>query len=413
MLSLLLPSVRAAEQSKRGTTWGIDPWLNVATGYEDESLVDPSLGLGVVPGGPFVNFTPGARIEGWFSPKTSLTISATGSAERYFNEEQRLLIGLSTWGEFNLRSSGPLYGRLTLGADFFDDSEFATLGRVGASGQAAVGLGGRRGGAELIAGGRGRRYPDLVTEDDAGVAGVYSEITGSVGAAAFGYPGRSLFLRGQVTRLATDARDPLFDSTSWYLQGDARVAVGRSWAVWFAGNFQGRRFQNRLPAFDEDDYLQAGVRVFRFLKRGRRLGLSYSYVRYGLPGGDSDTSNRISLLFFYPFGRTGTPTAMRLDEPPRQTAVDPQILDGIVRFRLRAPDATTVAVAADFNGWDPEANSLARSAGGSWELALQLPPGSYQYVYVVDGEWITPPRAAVTLDDGFGGTNGLFKVENP
>jgi hypothetical protein len=53
---------------------------------------------------------------------------------------------------------------------------------------------------------------------------------------------------------------------------------------------------------------------------------------------------------------------------------------------------------------------MRRVRGGWWELELSLTPGTYQYFYVVDGEWTPPPDAQRTIDDGFGGTNGLFVV---
>jgi 1,4-alpha-glucan branching enzyme len=89
---------------------------------------------------------------------------------------------------------------------------------------------------------------------------------------------------------------------------------------------------------------------------------------------------------------------------------DPRVLEGEVRFRVQAAAARSVAVAGDFNGWSETATPLERVADGWWELRLRLPAGSYQFVYVVDGEWRTPDRAETLVDDGFGGANGLFRV---
>ena len=89
------------------------------------------------------------------------------------------------------------------------------------------------------------------------------------------------------------------------------------------------------------------------------------------------------------------------------------VSDGLVRFRMLAPDAEQVFVAGDFNGWSADATPLSRRSGGWWETTLELPPGSYQFIYLVDGTATTPPRAATSVDDGFGGENGLFTVPRP
>src|SRR6185312_12608641 len=57
-----------------------------------------------------------------------------------------------------------------------------------------------------------------------------------------------------------------------------------------------------------------------------------------------------------------------------------------VQFVLAAPQATRVAVAGDFNGWSAEQSQLVRSADGTFRLQVSLPPGHYQYQFVVDGE---------------------------
>jgi 1,4-alpha-glucan branching enzyme len=79
-------------------------------------------------------------------------------------------------------------------------------------------------------------------------------------------------------------------------------------------------------------------------------------------------------------------------------------------FRLRAPEAGAVSLVADFNGWDPAANPLSGGGDGWWEGRISMPEGSFQYAYWVDGNLVTPPEADVTVDDGFGGQNGMLYV---
>lgn len=83
-----------------------------------------------------------------------------------------------------------------------------------------------------------------------------------------------------------------------------------------------------------------------------------------------------------------------------------------VRLVLLQPDAQSVAVAGDFNGWNPRQTPLRRSEGGLWTVTLQLKPGRYHYMYVVDGQqWITDPFAAEASFDGFGAQNAILEVD--
>jgi hypothetical protein len=56
---------------------------------------------------------------------------------------------------------------------------------------------------------------------------------------------------------------------------------------------------------------------------------------------------------------------------------------------------------------------MSPAGDGWWEALLVIEPGSYEYVYVIDGDWVTPPEAKVTVNDGFGGRNGILDVLPP
>ena len=70
----------------------------------------------------------------------------------------------------------------------------------------------------------------------------------------------------------------------------------------------------------------------------------------------------------------------------------------------------TVALAGDFNGWDPAATPLSSVAPGVWRMRVQLPPGHYAFQVVVDGQPCTPAGAKTYVDDGFGGQNASLWV---
>lgn len=61
------------------------------------------------------------------------------------------------------------------------------------------------------------------------------------------------------------------------------------------------------------------------------------------------------------------------------------------RFTCPAPSAQAVFLAGSFNGWDPAATPLAKDAEGNWGVTVDLPPGRYEFKFVVDGEWCCEP----------------------
>ncbi|MEC4888550.1 MAG: isoamylase early set domain-containing protein [Nitrospira sp.] len=91
-----------------------------------------------------------------------------------------------------------------------------------------------------------------------------------------------------------------------------------------------------------------------------------------------------------------------------QANAGPQVF---VRLVLLQPEAHSVSVAGDFNGWNPHKTQLERSEGGMWTATIPLRPGRYQYMFVIDGkQWIADPLAGETSGDGFGSENAVLDV---
>ena len=70
---------------------------------------------------------------------------------------------------------------------------------------------------------------------------------------------------------------------------------------------------------------------------------------------------------------------------------EPQERKAGTLFSCHAPEAGAVSVAGTFNDWDPTASPLTRRADGTWATTLDLPPGQYEYKFVVDGRWCCEP----------------------
>jgi len=84
-----------------------------------------------------------------------------------------------------------------------------------------------------------------------------------------------------------------------------------------------------------------------------------------------------------------------------------------VHLTLEAPEAESVAVVGDWNGWDPEKNRMSDpNRDGIWELRLKLEKGGeYQYQFLINGNrWIPDPDAPLKVKDGFGGTNSVLNI---
>jgi 1,4-alpha-glucan branching enzyme len=82
----------------------------------------------------------------------------------------------------------------------------------------------------------------------------------------------------------------------------------------------------------------------------------------------------------------------------------------LARFEFVDPTARNVSVAGCFNQWQPGANPLQPGEKGHWHSEIALPPGTYEYRFVVDGLWLADPAAVETVPNPFGGRNSIFKV---
>lgn len=70
-------------------------------------------------------------------------------------------------------------------------------------------------------------------------------------------------------------------------------------------------------------------------------------------------------------------------------------VDGGVQFTYENPAAGQVFWVGEFNGWNTSNTPFAKE-GDAWVIVLPLPPGEYQYKFVVDGAYIADPDNSET-----------------
>ncbi len=84
----------------------------------------------------------------------------------------------------------------------------------------------------------------------------------------------------------------------------------------------------------------------------------------------------------------------------------------LVRVEFTHPTANAVAIAGTFNDWRPEATQMVALGAGRWVKELVLPPGTYEYLLVADGNWLPDPSAKKNVPNAFGGVNSVLDVSN-
>ena len=101
----------------------------------------------------------------------------------------------------------------------------------------------------------------------------------------------------------------------------------------------------------------------------------------------------------------GTPLSVREAQGPDRQKIF------FVRFALKQPGAKQVALAGDFNQWNPAPLTASVGEDGVFAVEVPLGEGTYSYNFVVDGQrWVPDPAADRWVDDGFGQRNSVINL---
>jgi 1,4-alpha-glucan branching enzyme len=81
-----------------------------------------------------------------------------------------------------------------------------------------------------------------------------------------------------------------------------------------------------------------------------------------------------------------------------------------VTFSLTSSDAKEVILMGDFNQWNPKVHPMKKNKNGTWEKVTYLFPGTYEYRFMVDGQWENDPNNNQTRTNRFGTKNNFIVV---
>ncbi|MBQ8625395.1 MAG: starch-binding protein [Agathobacter sp.] len=103
-------------------------------------------------------------------------------------------------------------------------------------------------------------------------------------------------------------------------------------------------------------------------------------------------------------------TATGTTTPENPTVTVSPVVDGNkVVFYYESSTASKVEVFGSMNEW---ASGFEMTKDGNvFSYTCELDAGTYQYKFVVDGEWIIDPVNSNTAEDGLGGLNSSFEVK--
>ena len=81
-----------------------------------------------------------------------------------------------------------------------------------------------------------------------------------------------------------------------------------------------------------------------------------------------------------------------------------------VSFSINAPVANEVILLGDFNKWNPKVHPMKNDGNGVWTKSIIVPPGKYEYKFLIDGEWKEDPENKEICPNCFGTMNSILDL---
>jgi len=79
-------------------------------------------------------------------------------------------------------------------------------------------------------------------------------------------------------------------------------------------------------------------------------------------------------------------------------------------FTLDARGAKEVILVGDFNKWDRKRHPMEKNPKGLWSKTVMLSLGTYEYKFLVDGEWWHDPKNDQVCYNQYGTLNSIINV---
>jgi 1,4-alpha-glucan branching enzyme len=82
---------------------------------------------------------------------------------------------------------------------------------------------------------------------------------------------------------------------------------------------------------------------------------------------------------------------------------------GTIQFAVKGGrDTRAASLAGDFNGWRPV--PMRRQKDGTFSVTVRVPPGRYEYKFVLDGDWVHDTDVVDTVMNPHGTFNSVLVV---
>lgn len=145
-----------------------------------------------------------------------------------------------------------------------------------------------------------------------------------------------------------------------------------------------------------------------FWKRAYRAAFTPKTISF-TPGRLIPLAAAVMALFFL---FSLNPDSMGPVDQARQATLDVKLVP--VTFALQETDAQHVSVIGSFNSWESGQHEMhLNQERNQWVLTVMLPPGQYEYAFLINGEKVvSDPKAVFTRSDGFGSRNSVIFTGN-
>lgn len=83
---------------------------------------------------------------------------------------------------------------------------------------------------------------------------------------------------------------------------------------------------------------------------------------------------------------------------------------GTVKFSIKASNgAKSAELAGDFTDWEPI--EMKKQKTGNFAVTVPLTSGTYQYKFIVDGQWVADPDNDLWAPNPYGSLNSVAQVQ--